>query len=177
MGVARSGTLVAPCGRSAAFPLPRFSPSLATLGHLPPRGFYVSFSGVRAAIPAPPTAQPTYRHARKAVRSVFVRCRQSRPPCCNPLTTSSLSGAVASVTLRNGFPLSVSAVTPLPAVATQRQTPTATSRSYASPIATSPSFGREKRCRSFGQGLRPIPRSLLPYLCGVGCALRLAANP
>ena len=79
LGVARSGSLVAPCGRSAAFPLPRFSPSLATLGHLPPRGFYVSFSGVRAAIPAPPMAQPTYRHARKAVGSVFVRCRQSRP--------------------------------------------------------------------------------------------------
>ena len=65
VGIARSGTLVAPCGRSAAFPLPRFSPSLATLGHLPRWGFYVSFSGVRAAISAPPTAQPTYRHAQK----------------------------------------------------------------------------------------------------------------
>ena len=65
LGVARSGTLVAPYGRSAAFPLPRFSPSLATLGHLPRWGLYVSFWGVRAAIPAPPTAQPTYRHAQK----------------------------------------------------------------------------------------------------------------
>lgn len=65
VGVARSGTLVAPYGRSAASPLPRFSPSLATLGHLPRWGLYVSFWGVRAAIPAPPTAQPTYRHAQK----------------------------------------------------------------------------------------------------------------
>ena len=39
-----------------------------------------------------------------------------------------------------------------------------------------PRLIEEKRCRSFGQGLRPIPRSLLPYLCGVGCALRLAPN-
>ena len=65
VGIARSGTLVAPCGRSAAFPLPRFSPSLATLGHLPRWGIYMPFWGVRAAITAPPTAQPSYRHAQK----------------------------------------------------------------------------------------------------------------
>ena len=35
VGVVQSGTLVAPCGRSAAFPLLHLSPSLAALGHLP----------------------------------------------------------------------------------------------------------------------------------------------
>ena len=35
VGIVQSGTLVAPCGRSAAFPLLHLSPSLATLGHLP----------------------------------------------------------------------------------------------------------------------------------------------
>ena len=35
LGVVQSGTLVAPYGRSAAFPLLHLSPSLASLGHLP----------------------------------------------------------------------------------------------------------------------------------------------
>ena len=43
LAIARSETLVAPSGRSAAFLLPRFSPSLATLGHLPPGGFMCLF--------------------------------------------------------------------------------------------------------------------------------------
>ena len=55
-------------------PLPRYARAP------PPKGIYVSFWGVRAAIPAPPTAQPSYRHARKAVRSVFVRCGLRPPP-------------------------------------------------------------------------------------------------
>ena len=40
VGVVQSGTLVAPYGRSAAFPLLHLSPSLATLGHLPRWGIY-----------------------------------------------------------------------------------------------------------------------------------------
>ena len=42
MGVVQSGTLVAPCGRSAAFPLLHLSPSLAALGHLPRWGLNLS---------------------------------------------------------------------------------------------------------------------------------------
>ena len=82
----------------------------------------------------------------------------------------SLSGAVALATLRNGSPLSVPAVTPLPAVATQRQTPTATSRISASPIATSPSFGRRKAVSLVRAGAAPHPSLALTLF--VRCGLR-----
>ena len=79
VGVVQSGTLVAPCGRSAAFPLLHLSPSLATLGHLPRWGFNMSSRCCAHRRSGKPAALPTHRCAQKAVGSVFVRCRQSRP--------------------------------------------------------------------------------------------------
>lgn len=69
---------------AVALPL---SPSLASpppslRSGTSPQGDFICLVGVvRAAIPAPPAAQPTYRHARKEVRSFFVRCGLSPPPC------------------------------------------------------------------------------------------------
>ena len=74
---------------AVALPL---SPSLASpppslRSGTSPQGDFICLVGVvRAAIPAPPTAQPTYRHARKAVRSFFVRCGL-RPPLCAQRTS------------------------------------------------------------------------------------------
>ena len=79
VGVVQSGSLVAPCGRSAAFPLLHLSPSLATLGHLPLWGVNMSSRCCAHRRSGKPAALPTHRCARKAVGSVFVRCRQSRP--------------------------------------------------------------------------------------------------
>ena len=79
VGVVQSGTLVAPCGRSAAFPLLHLSPSLATLGHLPRWGVNMSSRCCAHRRSGKPAALPTHRCAQKAVGSVFVRCRQSRP--------------------------------------------------------------------------------------------------
>ena len=57
--------------RSAAFPLLRFSPSLATLGHLPHWGINMSSRCCAHRRSGKPAALPTHRCAQKAVGSVF----------------------------------------------------------------------------------------------------------
>ena len=78
VGVVQSGTLVAPCGRSAAFPLLHLSPSLAPLGLLPRWGFNMSTRCCAHRRSGKPAALPTHRRTQKAVGSFF--CAVSATP-------------------------------------------------------------------------------------------------
>ena len=104
LAIARSGTLVAPCGRSAAFPLPRFSPSLATLGHLPPGGFICLFG----------VCVPPFRHRLR--RSLHIGTHEKRlgPFLCG--VGYALRRALSEHRIeRNGDPRPISIFNPITA--------------------------------------------------------------
>lgn len=62
------------------FPPPSLLPLPRCARAPPPRGIYMSYGCCACRRSGKPAAQPTHRHARKAVRSVFVRCGLRPPP-------------------------------------------------------------------------------------------------